>query len=45
MTRAPHVGVEVWAVLGLMRGGISRPILEGGKLVGIVSIEHLGDIY
>jgi CBS domain-containing protein len=46
MTRAPHTlesNRSVGAVLGLMREyGISHvPIMEGGKLVGIVSIEDI----
>jgi CBS domain-containing protein len=46
MTRAPHTieaGRSVGAVLGLMREyGISHvPVLEGGKLVGMVSIEDV----
>jgi len=46
MTRAPHTieaGRSVGAVLGLMREfGISHvPVMEGGKLVGMVSIEDI----
>ncbi len=46
MTRAPHTiesGRSVGAVLGMMREyGISHvPVLEGGKLVGMVSIEDI----
>jgi len=46
MTRAPHTieaGRSVGAVLGLMREyGISHvPVLEGGKLAGMVSIEDV----
>ena len=46
MTRAPHTlesNRSVGAVLGLMREyGISHvPILEGGKLVGMVSVEDI----
>jgi CBS domain-containing protein len=46
MTRAPHTlesNRSVGAVLGLMREyGISHvPIMEGGKLVGMVSIEDI----
>jgi CBS domain-containing protein len=51
MTRAPHTlesNRSVGAVLGLMREyGISHvPVMEDGKLVGMVSIEDiLGNIY
>ena len=51
MTRAPHTlesNRSVGAVLGLMREyGISHvPIMEGGRLVGMVSIEDvLENIY
>jgi CBS domain-containing protein len=46
MTRAPHTietGRSVGAVLGMMREyGISHvPVLENGKLVGLVSIEDI----
>lgn len=46
MTRAPHtieVGRSVGAVFGLMRDyGISHvPVMEGGRLVGMVSIEDI----
>ena len=46
MTRAPHTlesNRSVGAVLGLMREyGISHvPVMEGGKLVGMVSIEDI----
>jgi CBS domain-containing protein len=46
MTRAPHTieaGRSVGAVLGLMREfGVSHaPVMEGGKLVGMVSIEDI----
>jgi CBS domain-containing protein len=46
MTRAPHIieaGRSVGAVFGLMRDyGISHvPVMEGGRLVGMVSIEDI----
>ena len=46
MTRAPHTieaGRSVGAVFGLMRDyGISHvPVMEGGRLVGMVSIEDI----
>jgi CBS domain-containing protein len=46
MTRAPHTieaGRSVGAVLGLMREfGISHvPVMEGGRIVGMVSIEDI----
>ena len=46
MTRAPHIieaGRSVGAVFGLMRDyGISHvPVIEGGRLVGMVSIEDI----